>query len=67
VTYNQRDASWATWTAEIGFPVMGIWPEYSDRTDVNAVYRAKRGTAAYTPPADPQVGVRCPGQRDLVR
>lgn len=26
VKANQRDASWATYTCTLGFPVMGIWP-----------------------------------------
>ncbi|CAD7702032.1 unnamed protein product [Ostreobium quekettii] len=43
VTSNQRDASWYTWTCTLGFPVMGIWPDDSDGTDVNAVCRSHRG------------------------
>jgi len=36
---NQRDRRWATWTCRIGFPVLGIWPEGADGSDVNAVHR----------------------------
>lgn len=49
IPYNQRDAPWSTWTARIGFPVMGIWPDYSDRTDINAVCRSKRGAPRFEP------------------
>ena len=34
------DCDWHTWTLTLGFPVMGIWPAYSDGTDVNAVDRS---------------------------
>ena len=37
-----RDEPWHTWTAVIGFPVQGIYPPYTDRTDVNAVDRYRR-------------------------
>ena len=40
---NQRDALWETWSCALGFPVMGIWPDGSDGTDVNAVDRAAVG------------------------
>lgn len=30
VTSNQRDAQWASWTCPLGFPVLGIWPDYAD-------------------------------------
>ena len=43
VLENQRDARWESWTLAQGFPVMGIWEDGSDRTDVNAVDRAKSG------------------------
>lgn len=36
---NQRDRRFATWTCRLGFPVMGIWPEHADGSDVNAVDR----------------------------
>ncbi|KAK3283901.1 hypothetical protein CYMTET_8419, partial [Cymbomonas tetramitiformis] len=34
---NQRNAQWHTWTCILGFRVMGIWPDGSDGTDVNAL------------------------------
>ncbi|KAK3262979.1 hypothetical protein CYMTET_28194, partial [Cymbomonas tetramitiformis] len=40
VKQNQRDTDWATWTCILGFPVMGIWPEGSDGTDVNSIDRS---------------------------
>jgi len=55
IAYNQRDAPWATYTLDIGFSVMGIWPDFSDRTDINAACRSKRGSATNVPPSDPQV------------
>lgn len=41
ITLNQRDTEFASWTSNLGFPVMGIWPPYSDGTDVNSVDRSK--------------------------
>ena len=43
VLENQRDARWESWTCTQGFPVMGVWEDGSDRTDINAVARAKSG------------------------
>ena len=40
---NPRDTKWHTWTNVLGFPVMGIWPDYSDGTDINAVDRSPDG------------------------
>lgn len=40
VTEAQRDVDWLTWTSRIGFAVMGIWPEFSDGTDINSVDRS---------------------------
>jgi hypothetical protein len=51
VSSNQRNAPWHTWTARLGFPVMGIWPDGSDGTDVNAVCRSQRGAPSYDPDA----------------
>jgi WD40 repeat protein len=30
---------WDGWSVTIGFPVMGIWPDFADNTDVNRVAR----------------------------
>ena len=35
---------WATWTGVLGRPVAGIYPKYSDGTDVNATARSHSGT-----------------------
>ncbi|CAN0394099.1 unnamed protein product, partial [Ectocarpus sp. 8 AP-2014] len=32
-----RDEPWATWSSTIGWPVQGVFPAYSDNTEVNAV------------------------------
>eukprot|EP00899_Mesostigma_viride_P025393 jgi/Mesvir1/6038/Mv00777-RA.4 len=37
---DQRDTLWHTWTSTLGFPVMGIWMDGSDGTDINALARA---------------------------
>jgi hypothetical protein len=39
-TENLRDAQLHTQTAVIGFDVMGIWPDGSDGTDINALDRS---------------------------
>lgn len=39
IRQNQRDAQWATWTCTLGFPVMGVWRDDTDGTDINAVCR----------------------------
>ena len=43
VLRNMNDVEWHSWTCTLGFPVMGIWPEDSDGTDVNAVARSRSG------------------------
>lgn len=48
ITENQRDTEWASWTCPLGFPVMGIFPDYSDGTDVNGVERSPDGTFVAT-------------------
>lgn len=30
ITSNQRDCMWSTFTCTLGFPVLGIWPDFSD-------------------------------------
>ena len=40
---NTRDVAWATHTAVLGFPVMGVWPADSDGTDVNALHVSHAG------------------------
>jgi WD40 repeat protein len=36
-----RDTDWASWTCVLGWPVQGIYPAYSDGSDVNACDRSK--------------------------
>jgi WD40 repeat protein len=48
VTAEQRDTVWATNTCVLGFSVMGIWPDYSDGTDVNAVDTDKQNSVVVT-------------------
>ena len=43
-----RDEPWATWTCTIGWPVQGIWPEYSDGSDINSVDRHPQGNVIAT-------------------
>lgn len=38
---SAKDIQWQTWTCVLGFPVQGIWPPFSDFTDVNAVCRSQ--------------------------
>ncbi|EFJ49062.1 hypothetical protein VOLCADRAFT_90304 [Volvox carteri f. nagariensis] len=47
--YNMRDTEWHTWTMPVGFDVMGIWPDCSDGTDINAVDRPRLGAPIYDP------------------
>ena len=47
-TENQRDTRWATYTGVLGFPVMGIWPDDSDGTDINALDRSPSGRYVVT-------------------
>ncbi|XP_051912459.1 echinoderm microtubule-associated protein-like 6 [Hippocampus zosterae] len=35
-----RNELWHTWTVPLGWPVQGIWPDFSDGTDINAVDRS---------------------------
>merc|ERR1712159_58895 len=36
-----KDVEWATFTSVLGWPVQGIWPDYSDGTHYNACDRSK--------------------------
>jgi len=45
---GQRDRRFATRTAVLGFPVMGVWPSASDGTDVNALDVSPCGRYAVT-------------------
>ena len=47
VLKNQRDTAWDSWTCALGFPVMGVWADGSDGTDINAVDRAHVGQPSY--------------------
>ncbi len=35
-----RDEEWATWNVTLGWPVQGIWEQFMDGTDVNAIDRS---------------------------
>jgi WD40 repeat protein len=37
---RMADVEWATWTAQIGWPVAGIQPHLSDGTDIRKVARS---------------------------
>ncbi len=58
IPYNQRDAPWSTYTCKLGFPVMGIWQDDSDRSDINSVCRSSRGAAKLILPPGTDVSVR---------
>lgn len=36
-----KDEKWHTWTCVVGWPVQGVYPAYSDGTDVNSVDRTR--------------------------
>ena len=40
VDQSQRDRDWDSWSVLLGFPVMGIWSDGMDGTDINAVHRS---------------------------
>lgn len=44
---NLRNAEWHTWTNILGFDVMGIWPDGSDGTDINALDRGRLGAPVF--------------------
>ena len=37
----ESDTDWATWTCQLGFPVMGIWGDGFASNDINAVHRSR--------------------------
>lgn len=39
---STRDEEWATWNVTLGWPVQGIFEQYMDGTDINAVDRTKQ-------------------------
>jgi microtubule-associated protein-like 6 len=41
-------AAWASWTCVLGFPAIGIWPDGSDGSDINAVHRSADGRLLLT-------------------
>jgi microtubule-associated protein-like 6 len=43
-----KNETWATWTCSLGWPVQGIWPAFSNGTDINAVDRSPDGTVLAT-------------------
>ena len=53
----EADAEWYTYTLTLGFPMMGIWPNYSDGTDINAAHRSRAGSHIVT--ADDRGKVHC--------
>ncbi|KXZ42690.1 hypothetical protein GPECTOR_124g490 [Gonium pectorale] len=60
-----RDTRFHTYTVRLGFPVMGIWPDGSDGTDVNAVCRSARGDLVATCDDDGLVKLfNCPAVLD---
>jgi len=40
--------TWGRMTCVLGFPVMGIWPDFSDGTDVNALHVNEKGDVCIT-------------------
>lgn len=54
---DMADCQWKSWTCALGFPVMGIWPPYSDGTDVNMVDRTKNRQLVATAEDTKMVGL----------
>uniref|UniRef100_A0A7S0T1C8 EML-like second beta-propeller domain-containing protein n=1 Tax=Mantoniella antarctica TaxID=81844 RepID=A0A7S0T1C8_9CHLO len=57
VLVNQRDTQWESFTCVLGFSVMGVWPDGSDGTDINAVDRAKCGQSVVRDPKVPRASL----------
>lgn len=53
LTFNNIRSSWSV---ILGFPVMGIWPDFSDGTDVNSI--TTNSTQKYVATADDFGGVK---------
>lgn len=47
-----RDEKWASWTASLGWPVQGIWPELADGSDINSVDRSHSTISGSEKPPD---------------
>ena len=47
-----RDEKWYSWTATLGWPVQGIWPEFSDGTDIDSVDRSHTTMSGTDKPPD---------------
>eukprot|EP00892_Ulva_mutabilis_P006774 jgi/Ulvmu1/4469/UM002_0194.1 len=56
---THRDEQWLTRTNVLGFAVMGIWPDYSDGTDINAVDRSPCGQYVLTSDDSGKVNMFC--------
>ena len=39
---STRDEDWATWSLSLGWPVQGVFEQFMDGTDINAVDRSKK-------------------------
>jgi hypothetical protein len=51
VTGNQRDCRWSTWTCTLGFPVLGIWPDFSDGARLHPHFRCTHVKQPWQQPA----------------
>ncbi|KXZ56858.1 hypothetical protein GPECTOR_1g774 [Gonium pectorale] len=47
IRQSQRDTQWQTYTCVLGFPVMGVWRDDSDGTDINALCRTYLGHCSH--------------------
>ena len=43
-----KDVRWDSWTLPVGWPVQGIWPKYSDGTDIRTCHRSGYGNLLAT-------------------